>query len=97
MFFSLLVTHPSVIGFGFIVIVPLLLSHCGFSFVFACGYLFGEFQCLPVDDCSAVSCDSGVLERKSENMSFYSSISSQSPKLVLNEVKIRIFLHTHTT
>ena len=25
------------------------------------GYLFGEFQCLPVDDCSAFSCDSGAL------------------------------------
>ena len=24
-------------GFDFIVIVPLLLSHCGFSFVFGCG------------------------------------------------------------
>ena len=24
------------------------------------GIFFGEFQCLPVDDCSAVSCDSGL-------------------------------------
>ena len=24
------------------------------------GILFGEFQCLPVDDCPAASCDSGV-------------------------------------
>ena len=27
-------------GFDFIVTVPLLLSHCGFSFVFACGVCF---------------------------------------------------------
>ena len=40
--------------------------------------IFGEFQCLPVDDCSAVSCDSGVLTRGSEPTSFYSSILNQS-------------------
>ena len=38
------------------------------------GIIFGEFQCLPVDDCPAASCDSGVLARGSENMSFYSAI-----------------------
>ena len=38
----------------------------------------GEFQCLPVDDRSALSCDSGVLERGSESMSFYSAILNQS-------------------
>ena len=27
-------------GFDFIVIEPLLLSHCGFSFVFGCGVSF---------------------------------------------------------
>ena len=26
-----------------------------------CGIFFGEFQCLPVNDCSAVICDSGAL------------------------------------
>ena len=30
------------------------------------GILFGEFQCLPVNDCSAVNCDSGALSRGSE-------------------------------
>ena len=35
---------------------------------------FGEFQCLPVDDCPAASCDSGVLTRGSESTSFYSTI-----------------------
>ena len=41
------------------------------------GYLFGEFQCLPVDDCSAVSCDSGALARGNEHTSFYSAILNQ--------------------
>ena len=40
LFSSLLVTHPVVTGFDFIVITPLLLSHCGFSFVFGCGVSF---------------------------------------------------------
>ena len=39
---------------------------------------FGEFQCLPVDDCSAVSCDAGVLARGSQSTSFYSTILNQS-------------------
>ena len=39
---------------------------------------FGEFHCLPVDDCSAVSCDSGALTRGSESTSFYSAILNQS-------------------
>ena len=34
------------------------------------GYLFGEFQCIAVNDCSAVSCDSGALTRGSECTSF---------------------------
>ena len=41
------------------------------------GYFFGEFQCLPVDDCSAVSCDSSPLARGSELTSFYSTILNQ--------------------
>ena len=35
---------------------------------------FGEVQCLPVDDCPAASCDSGVLARGSESSSFYFAI-----------------------
>ena len=42
------------------------------------GIFIGEFQCLPVDDCSAVSYDSGVLERGNESISFYSTILNQS-------------------
>ena len=42
------------------------------------GYVFGEFQCLPVDDCSAVSGDSGALARGSERTSFSSANLNQS-------------------
>ena len=42
------------------------------------GIFFGEFQRLPVDDCSAVSCDSGALARRSESTSVYSTILNQS-------------------
>ena len=38
------------------------------------GIIFGEFQCFPVDDCPEASCDSGVVARGSESMSFYSAI-----------------------
>ena len=38
------------------------------------GIIFGEFQCLPVDDFPAASCDSGVPTRGSESTSFYSAI-----------------------
>ena len=49
------------------------------------GIFFGEFQCLPVDDCPAASCDSGVLTRGSESTSFYSAILVQGPPfLILN-------------
>ena len=41
------------------------------------GIFFGEFQCLPVDDCSAVSCDSGALARGSGHTSFHSAILNQ--------------------
>ena len=45
LFSSLLVTHPAGMGFDFIVIVPLLLSCCGFFFVFEHGAsFFGGFQ-----------------------------------------------------
>ena len=42
------------------------------------GIFLVDFQCLPVDDCSAVSCDSGALTRGSERTSFYSTILNQS-------------------
>ena len=43
------------------------------------GIFFGEFQCLPVDDCPAASCDSGVLTRGSESTSFCSAILVPPP------------------
>ena len=43
------------------------------------GIFSGEFQCLPANDCPAVSCDSGVLARGSECTSFYSATLNQSP------------------
>ena len=46
------------------------------------GIFFGEFQCLPVDDCPAASCDSGVLTRGSESMSFYSAILVHSSQFL---------------
>ena len=47
------------------------------------GIFFGEFQCLLVNDCLAVSCDSNALARGSESTSFYSAILNQSLKGLL--------------
>ena len=70
-------------GFDFAVIAPppavsLWLLLC----LWMWGIFFGEFQCLPVDDYPAASCDSGVLTRGSESMSFYSAILVQTPCLL---------------
>ena len=62
----LLWLHPS---YRLIVASPLSLD---------VGHFFGEFQCLPVDDCSAVCCDYGVLAGGSESTSFYYVILNQS-------------------
>ena len=57
LFSSLWGTHPAGVGFDFIMIVPLLPSHCGFYYVFQCGVSsFGGFQCPPVNSCSKNSC-----------------------------------------
>ena len=55
------------------------------------GHLFGEFQCLLVDDCSAVSCDSGALARGSERTSFYSAILN--PRWILLYILCNITSH----
>ena len=52
------------------------------------GIFFGEFHCLPVDDCPAASCDSGVLAKGSESMSFYSAILVPSPDTLVFELVI---------
>ena len=71
LFSSLWVTHSASMGFDFSMITPLLLSHCGFSFVFGCGLsFFGGFQHPPVDDHSTTSCDLGALAGGDEHLSF---------------------------
>ena len=68
--------HPwQVWGLSLNVILPLLLSCWGFSFALGRGVsFFGGIQHFPVNDCSAVSCNFGVLTGEDECMSFYISI-----------------------
>ena len=63
--------------FNFIMIVPLLPSHCSFSFVFGHRVSFGGFQYLPVNGCSVVNCDFDVRTGE-ECTSFYSATLNQS-------------------
>ena len=76
------------IGFNFIIIVPLLLFHCGFFIFLGCGVSsFGGFQCLHVDGCSPASCDFGALAAEDMCMSFYySAISNKSWLILLMDV-----------
>ena len=55
------------------------------------GVFLGEFHCLPVDDCSAASCDSGSFARGTECTSFYSAILNQSLVTLLLTTCIYIF------
>ena len=56
-------------------ILPLLLSFWGFSFDLGCGLSSSAgIQHSPVDGCSAVSCNFGVLAREDEHTFFYSAI-----------------------
>ena len=58
------------------------------------GIFSGEFQCLPVDDCSAFSYDSGAFARGSECTSFYSAIFNQTQdREFLKQQKISDSLH----
>ena len=68
------------------------------------GYFFGEFQCLPVDDGSAVSCDAGAPARGSERTSLYSAILTAisfkalkvlESKIVKNNIKHLILVVLH--
>ena len=75
MFSSLWATHPTDMGFDFIMIAPSYLSHCGFSFGFGRGVSFlGGFQCPPVDGCSVATCGFAALAGGYEHTSFYSAI-----------------------
>ena len=81
LFSSLQVTHPTGMGFDFIMIVPLLLSLCSF-FVF--GHvvpLFGGFQCSPIDGCSTASCNFGALAGGDARTPFYSAILNWKKKI----------------
>ena len=70
--------HPAGMGFGFIVIVPLLPSFSSF-FVFRSGMSFSVgFQHPPVNGCSTASCDFGALSGD-EHMSFSLAILNRKP------------------
>ena len=81
-------------GFDFIMIVPLLLSYCGFFFVFGCriSFVVGS-SIFFFDGCSPVSCDFGIFVRRGELMSFYSAILS----LACSKEPIYKFLILHCT
>ena len=54
---------------------PFLPSYWAFSFAVGCGVsFFGGIQQSPVNVCSAVSCNFGVLIEEDERPSFYSAI-----------------------
>ena len=75
---SLWVFHSRIMGFDFIIIAPLLLSHCSFSFVFGCGISFLELVWhLPVDRCSTDSYNFGALTVGDDHTSFCSAILNQ--------------------
>ena len=58
--------------------LPLLPSFWGFSFALGCGvYFFGGIQHSPVNACSAVSCNFGLLAGEDEHTSFYSTSYSK--------------------
>ena len=62
------VSHPpSGYGIWFCNCAPPTISLWLLIFLWMWGISFGEFQCLPVDDCSGVSCDSAALTRGSES------------------------------
>ena len=74
------VSHPPS-GYGiwfYCVCAPPTLSLGLLLCLWMWGIFFGEFQCLPVDDCSAVS----ALARGSERKSFYSAILNPSRTLI---------------
>ena len=77
------------------VILPHLLSYWGFSFVHGCGVsFFGGIQHSPLDSCSVVSCNFGVLAGEYEYMSFYSTILRKIyQELGVPSLLIHIFQH----
>ena len=87
LFSSWWVTHLAGMGFDFIVIVPLLPSHCAFFFVFGCGMsFFSGFQHPPVNGCSTASCNLGALPGGDECTSFSSAGLNQKSDEVLFKI-----------
>ena len=79
-FSSLWLAYLVGMGFDFIIISPLLPSHCGFSFVFwGRVSLFGGFQCPTINGFSTTSCDFGALTGGDECTFFYSAILNKFP------------------
>ena len=72
--------------------LPLRPSFWGVSFALGCGvYFFGGIQHSPVNACSAVSCNFGLLAGEDEHTSFYStSYSKYTQSMVFPVVAWRI-------
>jgi len=64
--------------FDYIMTSPLLPSHCGFFFMSLDVEYFGTVFSLFIDGCSAVSCDLGMLVRRSELKSYSATLSLNS-------------------
>ena len=81
------VTHPAGVGFGFIVIVPLLPSTISLWLLCLWRWgIFGRFQHHPVAGSPAASCDFGALPGGDEHVSFYFAVLNHGVKLICNAV-----------
>ena len=71
-------------------ISPLLPSYWGFTFALGDGVsFFGGIQHSPVNSCSAVNCNFGVLAGEEQCMSFYSTVSyaqTHDPRVLLSDL-----------
>ena len=80
-------------GFDFIVIAPLLPSHCGFFFVFGHeASFFGGFQRPSADVCSTASCSSGAFSVLAATW----ETKSTQPARTLKEVSAGMVLRGHS-
>ena len=90
LFSSFWVVHSAGMGLDFIAIALLLLSHCGFFFVFGCGVSF-----FGVDGCSRVqnSCDFGDLAGD-QYTPFHSTILNRKPPITYDFYCFLLYYHT---
>ena len=89
------VCHPSS-GYGiwfYCDFAPPTISLWLLLFLWMWGVFFGEFLCLPVDDSSAFSCDSGALTRGSDKLTCI-MISNKVNLLIFCKVQIVEFTST---